>query len=174
VSFSNNGGNTWSAPTATETAGDRGYYSAIAISPQGTDAYLVYNAFTTPLRTDTTSPRTLVGVVKHADIGGNGAPGAWGELHRGASGDPRGSSQNNLFLEFLGCCDQHLRCRGLERRAKCSRLPGNWRVAGGGSVESRDPEACAPAGLPADVWQLGHLRGVFPSPNTVGRSARRI
>src|SRR6266702_558866 len=102
VSFSTNGGNTWSAPSATETAGDRGYYSAIAISPQGTDAYLVYNAFTTPLRNDTTSPRTLVGVVKHADIGANGAPGTWSELNRGAPGDPRGSSQNNLFLEFLG------------------------------------------------------------------------
>jgi hypothetical protein len=24
------------------------------------------------------------------------------ELHRGATGDPRGSSQNNLWLEFLG------------------------------------------------------------------------
>lgn len=102
VSFSTNGGNTWSAPSATESAGDRGYYSAIAISPKGTDAYLVYNAFTTPLRNDTTSSRTLVGVVKHADIGANGAPGAWGELHRSTPGDPRGSSQNNLFLEFLG------------------------------------------------------------------------
>ncbi len=102
VSFSTNGGNTWSAPAATETTGDRGYYSAIAISPQGTDAYLVYNAFTTPLRNDTTSPRGLVGVVKHADIGANGAPGTWSELHRGAPGDPRGSSQNNLWLEFLG------------------------------------------------------------------------
>jgi len=102
VSYSTDGGNTWSAPSATETAGDRGYYSAIAISPSGTDAYLVYNAFTTPLRNDTTSPRTLVGVVKHADIDANGVPGTWSELHRGAPGDPRGSSQNNLWLEFLG------------------------------------------------------------------------
>jgi hypothetical protein len=102
VSFSTNGGNTWSAPSAAETSHDRGYYSAIAISPKGTDAYLVYNAFTTPLRNDTTSSRGLVGVVKHADIGGNGVPGAWGELNRGATGDPRGSSQNNLWLEFLG------------------------------------------------------------------------
>ena len=31
-----------------------------------------------------------------------GVPGAWGEVHRGATGDPRGSSQNNLWLEFLG------------------------------------------------------------------------
>lgn len=102
VSRSTNGGDTWSAPAATETAGDRGYYAAIAISPQGTDAYLVYNAFTTPLRTNTTSPRVLVGVVKHADIGPNGVPGAWGEVHRSAPGDPRGSAQNNLWLEFLG------------------------------------------------------------------------
>src|SRR5712691_8779785 len=102
VSYSKNGGNTWSAPSATESSDDRGYYSAIAISPSGTDAYLVYNAFTTPLRTDTTSTRTLVGVVKHADIDANGVPGTWSELHRGAPGDPRGSSQNNLWLEFLG------------------------------------------------------------------------
>ncbi len=102
VSYSTDGGNTWSAPSATETSGDRGYYSAIAISPQGTDAYLVYNAFTTPLRMDTTSPRTLVGVVKHADIDSSGVPGAWAELNRGAAGDPRASAQNNLWLEFLG------------------------------------------------------------------------
>ena len=102
VSYSTNRGNTWSTPSATETSGDRGYYSAIAISPSGTDAYLVYNAFTTPLRSDTTSPRPLVGVVKHADVGSNGAPGAWSELHRSVPGDPRGSSQNNLWLEFLG------------------------------------------------------------------------
>jgi hypothetical protein len=102
VSYSTNGGNTWSTPAEAESTGDRGYYSAIAISPSGTDAYLVYNAFTTPLRNDTTSPRTLVGVVKHADIGTNGAPGAWTELNRSTPGDPRGSAQNNLWLEFLG------------------------------------------------------------------------
>jgi len=102
VSYSTDGGTMWSAPAAAETAGDRGYYSAIAISPGGTDAYLVYNAFTTPFRHDTTSPRSLVGVVKHADIGANGAPGAWSELHRSPPGDPRASSQNNLWLEFLG------------------------------------------------------------------------
>ena len=45
-SYSTNGGNSWSTPVAVETTGDRGYYSAIAISPQGSDAYLVYNAFT--------------------------------------------------------------------------------------------------------------------------------
>jgi hypothetical protein len=102
VSFSTNGGATWSAPAAAGDPGDRGFYSAIAIAPDGSDAYLVYNAFTTPLRNDTTSARGLVGVVKHADIGAGGAFGAWTTLHRGAVGDPRGSSQNNLWLEFLG------------------------------------------------------------------------
>jgi hypothetical protein len=102
VSYSTDGGGTWSAPAAAETAGDRGYYSGIAISPRGTDAYLVYNAFTAPYRDDTTSPRPLVGVVKHADISANGALSAWSELHRSAPGEPRGSSQNNLWLEFLG------------------------------------------------------------------------
>src|SRR6266545_4647032 len=102
VSYSTNGGSSWSAPATTESASDRGYYSAIAISPRGTDAYLVYNAFTTPLRNDTTSPRSLVGVVKHADIGAGGAIGAFSQLHRSPQGDPRGSSQNDLSLEFLG------------------------------------------------------------------------
>ncbi len=98
---SGNGGATWSTPRAIETAGDRGYYTAPAISPDGTDVYVVYNAFTTPYRTNTTDPRNLVGVVLHADVSAN-ATGAFTELNRGANGDPRGSSQNNLVGEFLG------------------------------------------------------------------------
>jgi hypothetical protein len=103
VSRSTNGGATWSAPFAVETGGDdRGYYSAIALSPDGTDAYLVYNAFTTPFRENTTDVRSLVGVVLHSDILPNGAPAGFSEIHRGAPGDPRGSAQNNVVLEFLG------------------------------------------------------------------------
>jgi hypothetical protein len=99
---STNGGATWTAPRVIETAGDRGYYAAPAISPNGTDAWVVYNAYTTPFRNDTTSPRNLVGVVKHADIAANGTVGAFTEIHRSPGGDPRGSSQNNLAAEFLG------------------------------------------------------------------------
>ena len=64
----------------------------------------MYNAFTTPYRTNTTDPRALVGVVLHADSSANPATatGAFAELNRGAPGDPRGSSQNNLVGEFLG------------------------------------------------------------------------
>jgi hypothetical protein len=101
---STNRGTSWSAPRAIESAGDRGYYAAPAISPNGTDVYVVYNAFTTPYRANTTDPRTLVGVVLHADSSASpGAPtGAFAELHRGAPGDPRGSSANALISEFLG------------------------------------------------------------------------
>ena len=102
VSYSTNGGDTWSEPTAVQESGDRGYYAAPALSPDGTDVYVVYNAFTTPYRTNTTDPRVLVGVVRHANIGASGTPTGWSTLHRGAPGDPRGSSQNNLVGEFLG------------------------------------------------------------------------
>jgi hypothetical protein len=102
---STDGGSTWTSPITLErTVGgvtDRGYYSAPAISPNGTDVWLVYNAFTTPFRNNTTDARSLVGVVLHADVTGAGI-GPFSEVHRGAPGDPRGSAQNNLAAEFLG------------------------------------------------------------------------
>jgi hypothetical protein len=105
--YSNAGGapGTWTT-SSIESAGDRGYYAAPAISPSGGDVYVVYNAFNNPYATTTSTPRSLVGVVKHASVptsGPNaGVVGPFTEVHRGASGDPRGSSQNNLVLEFLG------------------------------------------------------------------------
>jgi hypothetical protein len=102
VRTSTDGGDSWSAKVAVERVGDRGMYTAPAFSPDGDDIYLVYNAFTTPYRDDTTSARGLVGVVLHADVGANGVPGAWTQLHRGAVGDPRASAQNNIVMEFLG------------------------------------------------------------------------
>ena len=91
----------WSTPVAVEEGTDRGYYSAPAISPTGSDVYLVYNGFTTPFRAAATGPgndRQLVGVVRHATAGSS----TFTTLHRGASGDARSSSQNNLGAEFLG------------------------------------------------------------------------
>jgi hypothetical protein len=103
-SYSSEGGNpgTWSNPTAIETAGDRGYYAAPAISPDGSTVYVVYNAFTTPFQDDTSSPRGLVGVVKRASVAVDGTVGPFADVHRGVVGDPRGSSQNNRVMEFLG------------------------------------------------------------------------
>jgi len=100
--YSTNGGDSWAAAQTVSVPGDRGLYAAGAISPNGRDVYVVYNAYTTPFRNNTVLPRGLVGVVRHADVGASGAPAAWTTLHRGAIGDPRGSSQNNLQAEFLG------------------------------------------------------------------------
>ena len=98
---STDGGANWTTPRAVESAGDRGFYSAAAISPDGQDVYLAYNAFLAPYQTDTTEPRPLVGVVKHADVA-NGSVGEFTELNRGASGDARAASANALTDEFLG------------------------------------------------------------------------
>ena len=97
-------GATWSTPRAIESTGDRGIYTAPSISPNGTDVYVVYNAFTTPFRDNTTDPRSLVGVVLHADSSTDPSTptGAFSELHRSPAGDPRGSSANALTDEFIG------------------------------------------------------------------------
>jgi hypothetical protein len=99
---STNRGATWSAPRPIEGSTDRGYYAAPSISPNGTTVYVVYNAFTTAYQPTTATPRSLVGVFMQASVTGTGPTGAFTEVHRGASGDPRGSSQNNLVAEFLG------------------------------------------------------------------------
>jgi hypothetical protein len=102
IAYSTNQGRTWTQSVVGTAAGDRPYYAAVAASPDGTDLYLVYNAFTNPYRNDTTSARALVGVILHANVTASGAPGAWTEVHRGDPGDPRGSAQNNIAIEFLG------------------------------------------------------------------------
>jgi hypothetical protein len=107
---STDGGQTWTTPLrmVEEEIGhpsDRGFYSAPAISPNGEDVYLVYNAFLEPYKTSAIGPsndRPLVGVVTHADVAPNGTVAPFTELNRGASGDARGSSANALTDEFLG------------------------------------------------------------------------
>jgi len=99
---SRNAGATWTTPAALDLpAGDRPLFTAPALSPDGTDLYVVDNAFTTPYRTNTTDPRGLVGEVWHANVVA-GVPGGWTSLDRSAVGDPRGTSQNGLTAEFLG------------------------------------------------------------------------
>jgi hypothetical protein len=103
-STSTNSGVTWTTPSAVQLAGDRGYYSAPAISPNGTTAWVVYNAFTEPFKPSAEGPendRPLIGQVLRATVGSGGV-GAFLAVHRGLPGDARASSQNDLAAEFLG------------------------------------------------------------------------
>ena len=102
LTWSARGGTSWvtPAPLALMT-GDRPVYTAPAVSPDGTDLYIVHNSFTTPYRANTTDARGLVGEVRHANVAG-GVPSGWTTLERAPGGDPRGSSANALISEFLG------------------------------------------------------------------------
>jgi hypothetical protein len=101
VSYSTNGGNTFTKIANSAEATDRPDFPAIAVSPNGSDVWLVYDAFHAPWQSTTTSPRRMEGVVRHATITG-GIPGAFSTVQRGVTGDARGSSANSLGSEFLG------------------------------------------------------------------------
>ena len=90
----------WSTPEVVSTPGDRGFYTAPAFSPDGSDLYVVYNAFTNPYRPTTFTSRGLVGVTRMAPFAGGTS--GWTTLNRSPVGDPRASSQNDLTAEFLG------------------------------------------------------------------------
>jgi len=93
VQTSVNQGLTWSVPVNAAQAGDRPDNPAVAISPNGTDLYLVYNAYLQPFQTTTANPRLMQGVTRHADVGPGGAVGSFTTLERAAVGDARGTTR---------------------------------------------------------------------------------
>jgi hypothetical protein len=103
VTYSTDYGDSFSEPVNAAPPDDRPDFPAIAISPDGMDAYLTYDNFHQPWQSSTLAPpRLMQGVVRHADIAGDGSIGPFSDLHRGPDGDARGSSQNNLAAGFLG------------------------------------------------------------------------
>jgi hypothetical protein len=165
---SGNHGATWATPRPIESGGDRGFYTAPAISPNGTDVYVVYNAFTTPYHDTTANPNLLVGVVKHADVA-SGGTGSFSTLHRGALGDARGSSANSLVAEFLGDYVYAAATRqygaavwnDARNAADCPAIDA-WRLSNitGGTLARPAPEQACPAAFGnSDIYG-----GTYPDP----------
>jgi hypothetical protein len=101
LQLSSDRGANWTTPVNVAAAGDRPDFPSVAISPDGTDLYLTYMAFHTPWQPTTSNPRMMEGVVRHSDLAGLALAG-FTTIHRGDSGDARGSSTNSLVAEFLG------------------------------------------------------------------------
>ncbi len=99
---STTGGNSYSRPRSISDGSDRANQPAIAIKPDGSRAYLVYNAYLQPWQAKTAGPaRLMQGVVREAPVTARSV-GEFATVHRGAQGDARGSSANGLRTEFLG------------------------------------------------------------------------
>jgi hypothetical protein len=102
VAYSTNGGDSWAFVANAAGLADRPDFPAVAISPNGTDVYVTYNAFHVPWQSTTANPRPMNSVTRHADVGAGGTPGTFATLFAGPIGDARGSSANSLTGEFLG------------------------------------------------------------------------
>jgi hypothetical protein len=170
VLWSKNGGQSWNSGGIASAAGDRPDFPAIAISPNGTDAYVTYMAFHVPWQSTTASPRMFEGVVMHANVSpGSGTIGAWSEIHRGVPGDARGSSANALTDEFLGDYDYAFATRAgvaavwndARNAADCPAIDAYRQSLVGG------PSAPRPApnnDCPATFGNTDIFGGFFPDP----------
>ncbi len=103
ISYSTDRGKTWSDPTAISLSGDRSAYSAPAIAPDGSRAYVVYMGLEQSFQSDEADPRYERGVLLSSPINAQGVPTGWTAVYEGPNGDARGTSQGRiLYNEFLG------------------------------------------------------------------------
>ncbi len=102
LSYSSDGGSSWSDPMPVSLPGDRSLYTAAGISPDGSSLYLAYMAFRTNYQTDLTNPRLLHSVFRSATIDPTGAPEGWDTLVDGPTGDDRGGALGPTGANFAG------------------------------------------------------------------------
>ena len=110
LSWSTDGGTSWSDPATVSLSGDRPMYSAPAISPSGDRIYVIYEADTAPWRgADVTSPRPYHGVFRTAPVGVTGAPGAWSTIYNGSTDTSAGHNDlrgtypgHDIYQERIG------------------------------------------------------------------------
>ncbi|HUQ78558.1 MAG TPA: sialidase family protein [Patescibacteria group bacterium] len=92
-------GGTFGSPLGFGRTGDRVNQPAVAISPDGANVYVVYNAYLDPWRSTMADPRRMLGVVRQASWG---SLGTWTTLHIGTTADTRGATAQTLPAGFLG------------------------------------------------------------------------
>ena len=104
VTFSTDGGSSWSPRQSVALPGDRPLYSAGAIAPDGSRAYVIYEADTTPwVGADFTAPRPYHGVLLSAPLDGAGSPTAWTVESNEPPGDLRATFPgHDLYQERVG------------------------------------------------------------------------
>lgn len=98
VQISTDGGETWLGPVDAAESGDRPLHPAVAVSPNGRDVFVTYQALLDPWRETTSEVRRVQGVVRRA----SGDLTRWTTVYRGPVGDARASDRTNLEFEFLG------------------------------------------------------------------------
>jgi len=161
LSYSTDGGNTFTKITNVADPSDRPDFPAVAISPNGTDVWLVYDAFHATYQKTTTSPRLMEGVVRHASVGA-GVPGSFTTVLRGPQGDARGSSANALTTEFLGdynyVAASNTRAvavwNDVRNAADCPAVDA-FRAGTGPQPAVNDPTVCPPGTSPSGPTYFG-------------------
>jgi hypothetical protein len=104
VSLSTDGGTSWSPPAGVSLPGDRPLYAAPAITPDGSRAYVVYEADTAPWAgSDFNTARPYHGVLVTSPLDASGSPTGWTPEFDESPGDLRATYPgHDLYQERVG------------------------------------------------------------------------